>query len=626
METSTPSGIDELPSRPYQVRTAPLLWLALPFAAGIASGYSTQLPQAQTGPLILLFTALAAAGVATLLAFQQGKHGTGTEADAGTGTEGDANTVPCVRYRRSWALLYLCAAFLCGVAYAALREPPAGPYLEVPREAELELRVERLFTATTESDYISGIGRVQQAPAYLPGIEGNRVSFGLRSPARFHTDNPPLVTGAVILAKGRLSDLDAPPPPHRLSRKQAAASPAEREAAERSRQGFLSFIRTEGVRYQLDSGSVLSLNDTGGTWRQLCEHIRSRLKAALRIGADTPQTERLANIGIAMLLGETRALEPDDRQAFAISGTHHLFAVSGLHVVLIAAAFAAVGECLGLRRSRVAVAGIVLLWVYVQVVGAPPSAVRAWWMSALFWAAIACRRQPSSLSALSASMLILLLVQPRQVLNIGFQLSYTVVAGILLYALPLADGIGQWALRQKDRAHLKLRRYPLFPPKLWYRLPPRWQRDALSLFTISLTGTLYSAPLVLGAFGNFAPGGLMINLLLVPLSFWILCALLLCAVLGACGLLWPAALFNHSAWLLLAVMAWAAGLAVNSPLGFYTGLAWNWPFYGTAVCLGLIAVSFFSHSKWLAKRRVLQLTLVPLVWVLVMAIGLIPWK
>lgn len=129
---------------------------------------------------------------------------------------------------------------------------------------------------------------------------------------------------------------------------------------------------------------------------------------------------------------------------------------------------------------------------------------------------------------------------------------------------------------------------------------------------------------MLGTFGNFAPGGLLVNMLLVPLSFWILCALLLSCAFGLCGLLWPASLFNHSAWLLLAFMLWCAELTLSSPIGFYSGLAWNWDGYGTAACVLLIAGSFLSNHHWFTARKSLQLWFIPALWVFLLLLGLLP--
>lgn len=582
-----------LPDRAYHLRAAPLLWFALPFASGIGSGYTFS-PWLSV-PVLLLCAGLLAAFTLALTFCPQ------------------PAPTPHVQARASrfitplWAGLFISTAFLAGAAYALLREPAAGPVLEVPREATLTLKIERLFAANRPDGYVSGIGKVIDAPSYLPGMSGQKVSFSVWTHSDFHRDYPPLLNSSEIVIKGRLTDFNAPPLYRKDSslrrtptaiglpavttkatvgnnartsdlRHNGASLTVNSDTAPQAQpnsgsDGFRNFLRSQGVHYGLDSGSIRDVANAGTLWRQLCETIRARLHSALRVGANTESTKRLANIGIAMLLGDTSVLPASDRSAFTHSGTMHLFAVSGLHVVLIAAAFAAAGELCGFSRTRVALVGILFLWMYVQVVGAPPSATRAWWMSSLFWAAVSLRRQHSPLSALCASMLVILFIQPRDFLSVGFQLSYSVVVGILLYALPLANAIENWTLRRLDHAHYNLQRYPKLPPRLWYAIPERRQRSLLSLFTISLVGTLYSAPLILGLFGNFAPGGLLINLLLVPLAFWVLCALLLACVLGLPGLVWVASLFNHAAWLLLAFMGWVASLTLISPFGFYTGLA-----------------------------------------------------
>lgn len=138
--------------------------------------------------------------------------------------------------------------------------------------------------------------------------------------------------------------------------------------------------------------------------------------------------------------------------------------------------------------------GIILVGFYVQVTGAPPSAVRAWIMVALFWLARVVLRQNSPLATLSVAALMVLLWQPLQILELGFQLSYLVVAALIVYAGPLIQFWQSHLPLEGTRAHI---------------------RDS---FCVSLSAFLVSSPLVLDAFGIYSPGGILLNILLVTLA------------------------------------------------------------------------------------------------------------
>ena len=117
----------------------------------------------------------------------------------------------------------------------------------------------------------------------------------------------------------------------------------------------------------------------------------------------------------------------------------HFFAISGLHIGVIATAIAQFLLLIRIPRKVSPFIGLPLLFLYVQITGASPSAVRAFLMALFFWASFAFVRQRSPLAALAASAVFVLIFQPAQLWSIGFQLSYTVVLSILLFGLPLYE-------------------------------------------------------------------------------------------------------------------------------------------------------------------------------------------
>ena len=139
-----------------------------------------------------------------------------------------------------------------------------------------------------------------------------------------------------------------------------------------------------------------------------------------------------------VLLGDTRALshEPasDD---FRTCGLTHLVAISGGHLVVVAAILGAILQWLGSGRLTTACAVQGMLGAYVIATGVQPSAVRAWLMTAVMALAALSGRRGDGLSALSIAVVGALTLWPPTLFDLGFRLSVVAVLGLLLFA-PLA--------------------------------------------------------------------------------------------------------------------------------------------------------------------------------------------
>jgi len=174
-------------------------------------------------------------------------------------------------------------------------------------------------------------------------------------------------------------------------------------------------------------------------------HLRERIEA--RFGAS-------ASLATALLLGDRRGVDAALIDAFAITGTLHLLAVSGLHVGFLAAALA-----FGLRlfgAGPAARAGVVALSLagYAAVVGGRPSVVRATLMIGALLAARVDGRRIDPWQAWGLAALGILCVRPQEVFGLGFALSFSAVAGLLALArfletwlVPRGSGPGVGAAR-----------------------------------------------------------------------------------------------------------------------------------------------------------------------------------
>lgn len=151
-----------------------------------------------------------------------------------------------------------------------------------------------------------------------------------------------------------------------------------------------------------------------------------------RIGARLP-AGRAAVLG-ATILGERGGLTLNQRADFVRSGSIHLLVVSGMHVALLAGAIVFLLRLFGTDpRWGWAVAGVAAL-LYLGITGLQPSSLRATVMVCIYALGRVTLRRPDALNVLGGSALVSLAIDPADVAELGFQLSYLAVLGIVLLA------------------------------------------------------------------------------------------------------------------------------------------------------------------------------------------------
>jgi competence protein ComEC len=216
--------------------------------------------------------------------------------------------------------------------------------------------------------------------------------------------------------------------------------------------------------------------------------IRARAEVAL--GRGMPPRE--AALARGFVLGEDGELEAETREDFRRSGLSHLLAVSGQNVALLALLVMPVLAALGmpLRSRLVWILGLIA--VYVPLAGAGPSIQRAGIMGALSVLATLAGRRGSRLYALAFAAVVLLVLEPGIAADIGWQLSFAAVLGILLLAAPLRVAI---VARVGDRG---------------------WRRALAEGAAMTIAATLTTAPLIAFHFEAISTTTLFANLLVLP--------------------------------------------------------------------------------------------------------------
>jgi competence protein ComEC len=204
-------------------------------------------------------------------------------------------------------------------------------------------------------------------------------------------------------------------------------------------------------------------------------------------------------VAAALLLGASDHLDPGTIQAYSASGTLHVLSVSGMHVALVYIVLlkllAPLERRMKLKWLSVFIQ-LVFLWFYATLTGLCPSVLRSVTMLSVVIAGRAFNRNSHILNSLSASALILLLSDPLLLFDIGFQLSYLAVAGIVILQ-PKLESL--WEPETNS-----------FKGKI---LKHCW-----TLISVTLVAQVFTFPLGLYYFHQFPLYFILSNLVVIPLS------------------------------------------------------------------------------------------------------------
>lgn len=199
-------------------------------------------------------------------------------------------------------------------------------------------------------------------------------------------------------------------------------------------------------------------------------------------------------VGAALLLGYCDKLDAETLSDYAGTGALHVLSVSGLHVAIVYFVFNMLLFFLDkIKYGRIvkAVLLILLLWFYAALTGLSPSVLRAATMFSFIITAKAFSRHTNIYNTLAASAFVLLVINPYIIMEVGFQLSYLAVIGIV----SLQPGI-----------HSLLQPQGWLSGKIW------------SLCTVSLAAQISTFPLGLYYFHQFPNYFLVSGFIVIPLS------------------------------------------------------------------------------------------------------------
>jgi competence protein ComEC len=238
----------------------------------------------------------------------------------------------------------------------------------------------------------------------------------------------------------------------------------------------------------------------------------------------------------ALILGQRQDLPAALQAMFIRTGTAHIIAVSGLHLVMVAFIALIMLKVLRIPKKPRYLLTIGLLVFYGIITDMRPSVERAIIMASMLLIGELLERPVSIYNSLSCAAFLILLLNPHELFSAGFQLSFACVVGIVVLSRRIEQPVIRFLGVQSRLAHL-----------------------AVSSLSVSFSAWLASAPFVAFYFGIITPVTVLANFVIVPyvnivmalgflLAFAGLVAPFLAGVLGAANTAAVVLLFRLTEW------------------------------------------------------------------------------
>ena len=309
--------------------------------------------------------------------------------------------------------------------------------------------------------------------------------------------------------------------------------------------------------------------------------LKAHAQATIEQLIPAPQSALLTGI----LLGNDNNIPPELAEDFRTTGMTHIIAISGFNIAILIAILVGIADPWLPRKAAVlfAIAGITL---YTILVGADASVVRAAIMGGIYLIAVRWLGRPNfAFASLFLAAIVMTLIRPFTLWDVGFQLSFAATLSLMLFATPLT----QWTQKQMQKA-----------------VDQQTTKKIMGIITeaiiITVAAQILTLPLMVGYFQQLSLISLVANALILPaqpaVMIWGGLATMLGMISTALGQLfaWVAWLFLSYTIELVRIFASLPGAAVSVNI--------SWPII--ILIYALIAGVTFYVSQSSTEREVLM--------------------
>jgi competence protein ComEC len=251
---------------------------------------------------------------------------------------------------------------------------------------------------------------------------------------------------------------------------------------------YLNSLGISGTLNITGAKNISLLGDESDFFKSAIFSIRKFLDSEIK----SLHNEQTSSLLKGLLLADRSEIDYVTKTQFINAGVIHVLAVSGLHVGFIVVIFLFLFGRLNIyMRSVLTITGLLL---FMLITGMPPSVFRATLMAVIIIIAFLFNRSTNLLNSLALAALIILLINPDELFNPGFQLSFSAVIGIALLYSPLEALINKLKLKSKVL------------------------RCIILFMVVSLSAQVGTLPFTLTYFGKLSVIALIANLIVIPIT------------------------------------------------------------------------------------------------------------
>lgn len=238
----------------------------------------------------------------------------------------------------------------------------------------------------------------------------------------------------------------------------------------------------------------------------------NKLRNALKNNLRTLLPSDTASIAIALFLGDSSLIEDTQKQTFSNASLSHVLAISGMHVTYVIVGCSWILNRFDKRKSKYVF--IVFLIFFAQLAGGSPSVIRAVIMSSIMIASKIFYRKSDVINNISISCLIILIMNPYNILNLGFQLSFLGTLGIVLFNKKIEEYLDdlhfdKYKLSNKNKKHNK--------SETINKNKSTNLKKLKSLIITSISANILILPILIYNFNIFSVTFLFSNILISPI-------------------------------------------------------------------------------------------------------------
>lgn len=253
---------------------------------------------------------------------------------------------------------------------------------------------------------------------------------------------------------------------------------------------YRAYLARNKIYYEIKTDTIIEQNKTKLSYFQGIKNIKVTLISNLEKSKYSNHSKEILR---AITFGDRSDMEFESFQIFSKTGIIHILAISGMHILLIFQLFIFLMNRFSIHSPNKAIIifALVFTWLYGFILGFQSSVFRAVLMITIYYIFYFLNRKPDIYHTLALSAFIILILNPLQIFDVGFQLSFVAVFFIVWLTKPI-----KIVLAQKKK----------------------WSKKILSFIAITLSAQIGTLPLSLYYFHQYSLLSLLANFIIIPYS------------------------------------------------------------------------------------------------------------